>query len=204
MFKGKRGDQPDDQTIVITESKAFEIDSRPIPNGQRPSQSPAQAFAQRGQQTNPSPSSGPALKARREDGASVSIGKGTTIVGEIRDCAQLDVIGTFEGSVAATLIIVHPGGRMTGSVHAATAEVHGTMEGEIKVDQLLDVRSTAVVDGDLAYGSLAVEAGGQVTGTIMSPQRMRERETPSDYRLGSSGNGAHSNGAYDESRLATS
>jgi cytoskeletal protein CcmA (bactofilin family) len=134
----------------------------------------------------------PQVLATADDGPVVYIGAGTTVGGEVRDCDKIDVLGTFEGTVSATVVVVHGGGCVRGAIHARTIEVHGRIEGQVNVDELLDIRSTAIVDGELSYGDLKVEAGGQMSGNIVSRSRRAQNAS------GSSGwelsPGTHTNG----------
>jgi cytoskeletal protein CcmA (bactofilin family) len=98
--------------------------------------------------------------------AVVIIGKGANIVGEITNCSQVEIAGALEGKVVAESVVVRAGGYLKGHVRAERAEVHGSIEGQVQVEDHLDIRSTGVVAGELAYGKLSVASGGRLAGTI--------------------------------------
>jgi cytoskeletal protein CcmA (bactofilin family) len=120
--------------------------------------------------TAPPPS--PAVPARTasvaDDGGVVVIGKGTKISGQIYDCAKLEIEGMVEGNIVADALVIREGGVVKGDVKAAHAEVHGVFQGKLTVEDLLDVRATGQVEGELSYGKLAVAMGGYMSGTINS------------------------------------
>jgi cytoskeletal protein CcmA (bactofilin family) len=98
----------------------------------------------------------------------VVIGRGTRITGQITDCARLEIQGTVDGSIVADTLIVREGGVVKGDVRAAHAEIHGLFEGQLAVQDILDVRGTGHVEGDLSYGKLAVAMGGYISGKVSS------------------------------------
>ena len=103
-----------------------------------------------------------------DDGGVVVIGKGTKISGQIYDCAKLEIEGMVEGNIVADALVIREGGVVKGDVKAAHAEVHGVFQGKLTVEDLLDVRATGQVEGELSYGKLAVAMGGYMSGTINS------------------------------------
>ena len=84
-------------------------------------------------------------------------------VRELRNCRQLEVFGYLEGDVAAKSVLVHKNGRLFGKVKSDTAEIHGTVQGEVVVKHLIDIRSSGNVSGNIQYGKLALEVGGNLT-----------------------------------------
>lgn len=99
--------------------------------------------------------------------------EGTTIQGDIRNCLHLDVAGTVHGDVAADDVVVHPGGRLIGSLRAGSVEVLGTLEGDALVRGLLKIGSTGSVTGDVRYGQLAIEPGGNLVADVRNiPPRL--------------------------------
>jgi cytoskeletal protein CcmA (bactofilin family) len=105
----------------------------------------------------------------------VVIGRGTKITGQITDCARLEIQGTVDGSIVADTLIVREGGVVKGDVRAAHAEIHGLFEGQLAVQDVLDVRGTGHVEGDLSYGKLAVAMGGYISGKVSSDTNAANR-----------------------------
>lgn len=87
-------------------------------------------------------------------------------VREMRNCRQLEVHGYVEGDVSAGRILVHKTGRLFGSVTTDTAEVHGTVQGDVVVRNLIDIRSSGNVSGNVRYGKLALEMGGNLSAEV--------------------------------------
>ena len=92
--------------------------------------------------------------------------KDTIIRGEIRNCRQMEVYGYVEGDVAAESLLVHEGGRCYGTVKTQQAEVHGTLQGEVVVKHLINIRSSGSVTGNVQYGQLALEIGGNLSAEV--------------------------------------
>jgi len=84
-------------------------------------------------------------------------------VGEMRNCAQLEIYGYMEGDVAAKTVLIHKNGKLFGKVETDSAEVHGTLQGEVVVKNLIDIRSSGNVSGNVKYGKLAMELGGNLS-----------------------------------------
>ena len=106
----------------------------------------------------------------------VVVGKGAKISGEITNCSQVEIEGALEGNVVAEAVIIRAGGWLKGKVHSDRAEVHGTLEGQIQVQEHLDIRSTGQVSGELAYGRLSVESGGRLAGNIQLYSDLQKEE----------------------------
>jgi cytoskeletal protein CcmA (bactofilin family) len=87
-------------------------------------------------------------------------------VRELRNCRQLEVFGYLEGDVAAKSVLVHPNGRLFGKVQSDNAEIHGTLQGEVVVKHLIDIRSSGNVSGNIRYGKLALEVGGNLSAEV--------------------------------------
>jgi cytoskeletal protein CcmA (bactofilin family) len=96
-------------------------------------------------------------------------------VGEITDCAKLEIQGEVEGTVIADSLIVRESGVVKGELQVTTAEIHGQVRGRLDVRDGLDVRGTGRVEGDLSYGRLAVAMGGHISGQISSEHTETQR-----------------------------
>jgi cytoskeletal protein CcmA (bactofilin family) len=86
--------------------------------------------------------------------------------GEIRNCRQIEVYGYIEGTVAAQSLLVHQSGRCFGTIKTDQAEVHGTVQGDVFVKHLINIRSSGSVTGNVQYGQLAMEIGANLSAEV--------------------------------------
>jgi cytoskeletal protein CcmA (bactofilin family) len=94
------------------------------------------------------------------------VSEGTALKGKIRNGGRIEVFGYVEGEVVGDLLIVHPGGRCYGTVKVDGADVLGEVQGDISVKQLISIRSTGSVSGNVRYGRLAMEMGADLTAEV--------------------------------------
>lgn len=88
------------------------------------------------------------------------IAKGTCFKGEIMSDGDFRIDGRFEGTIVAKgRIVVGIDGSVEGVVNCSNAEVEGVLNGKIHVTDVLSVKNTGRVTGDVAIGKLAVELG---------------------------------------------
>ncbi|MGB0930163.1 MAG: bactofilin family protein [Chitinophagales bacterium] len=96
---------------------------------------------------------------------------GTEIEGKITCIGDIRIDGILHGFlVSKAKVIVGPTGFIKGDVICANANIQGKIEGTIKVKELLDLRSSAQMFGEILCGKLAVEAGAIVNGTCKMPE----------------------------------
>lgn len=90
------------------------------------------------------------------------IGPEAVLNGEISNARRVEVQGVVEGGVSSTDVVVHQGGRVSGKVRTDAADVRGSLQGDVRVQNLISIRSTGVVEGSVKYGRLAMEEGGEL------------------------------------------
>lgn len=100
------------------------------------------------------------------DSGKLVVREDTIIKGEIRNCKQMEVYGYVEGDVAAAQLLVHKGGQCYGTVKTDTAEVEGTLQGDVVVKNLISIRSSGSVSGNVQYGRLAMELGANLSAEV--------------------------------------
>ena len=94
------------------------------------------------------------------------IGADTSLKGEVRNGGRIEVYGYMEGEVSGDLLVVQPGGRCYGTIKVESADVHGTLRGEVFVKQLITIRTGGSVTGNVQYGRLAMEMGGNLSAEV--------------------------------------
>ena len=94
------------------------------------------------------------------------IGEDLIIQGELRSRGDIDVLGYVTGSVIAQRLTVGHGGKVYGTVRAESAEVNGVLQGTVAVRNLIRIGSTGSVNGDVRYGQLALDQGGELSADV--------------------------------------
>ena len=103
----------------------------------------------------------------------VVINSDTAFEGSIRNCKRLEIFGFVQGDVTASELVVHEGGDFHGQANAGSAQIAGTMQGDIVVDGLIRIQSSGVVAGNVFYGRLAMEPGANLSADVRNvPPRL--------------------------------
>ncbi len=102
----------------------------------------------------------------------LAVGQGIRLVGEIVGCARLTIDGEVHAALeAAEHLVIHEGGRFEGSGEVETADIAGVFDGTLSVRGRLLIRATGRVHGDIRFGELEIERGGEVGGKIDAQPR---------------------------------
>ena len=83
---------------------------------------------------------------------------------EINGTARID--GTLIGKVKVKHLIVGKPARVQGDIQSETADIEGTVEDSIEVEEKLTIRQTGRVRGKISYGSLETEEGAKLIGEV--------------------------------------
>ncbi|MGK0127751.1 MAG: cytoskeletal protein CcmA (bactofilin family), partial [Candidatus Azotimanducaceae bacterium] len=82
----------------------------------------------------------------------------TKIVGDIESEGDYRIDGTVEGTIKTSgRIIIGVDGIINGSVECSNADIEGTFSGKLLVSDLLSLKSTAVINGEIFINKLSVE-----------------------------------------------
>jgi len=108
---------------------------------------------------------------RAPGGMANQIMEGTEIEGKVTCVGDIRIDGILHGFlVSKAKVIVGPTGYIKGDIICANASIQGKIEGTIKVKELLDLRSTAQMFGEVLCGKLSVEPGAIINGNCKMPE----------------------------------
>jgi len=94
------------------------------------------------------------------------IGAGTIITGDVTSKGDIRVDGTLKGSVNTEgKVVLGREGVIEGDVVCKDADISGTIKARITVSQLLSLKSTAKLNGDIITNKLSIEPGASFTGS---------------------------------------
>lgn len=92
--------------------------------------------------------------------------EGTRIKGNIYSVADFRFDGELTGNFQCEgKIVIGPAGIVIGDIICKSADIEGRFSGKIQVAELLNVKSTANIYGEVAVGKLSVEPGADFSAT---------------------------------------
>ena len=95
-----------------------------------------------------------------------TIGAGTIITGDVQSKGDIRIDGTLKGSVSTEgKVVLGKEGIIEGDVVCKNADVSGILKAKITVSQLLSLKSTAKLNGDIITNKLSVEPGAAFSGS---------------------------------------
>jgi cytoskeletal protein CcmA (bactofilin family) len=94
------------------------------------------------------------------------IGKGTVLEGNIETYGNIRIEGRINGSIKSkSKIALGTGSHVEGNISAQNADIEGEVKGKVEITELLVLKATAVVHGDIITGKLVVEPGAIFNGS---------------------------------------
>lgn len=104
--------------------------------------------------------------APQEPNAVNMIVNGTKIVGEITANNDIRIDGHLKGNLTAKgRLVIGQTGMIIGDIKCKNADISGKVEGTISVSELLSLKSTSNIQGEIVTNKLAIEPGAIFTGT---------------------------------------
>ncbi|MES2512541.1 MAG: polymer-forming cytoskeletal protein [Bacteroidota bacterium] len=106
-------------------------------------------------------------KTSDSDSASINlIGNGTTITGDITSNGDVRIDGKLKGNLSISgKLVVGPSGNIDGNIVCQNADVSGEIHGKVSVSELLSLKASAKVLGDIVTGKISIEPNATFTGT---------------------------------------
>lgn len=94
------------------------------------------------------------------------IGKGTVLEGNIETSGNIRIEGKIIGNLKSKAkVALGNSSLVDGNVSAQNADVEGTVKGKVEIADMLVLKATATVHGDISTGKLVVEPGAVFNGT---------------------------------------
>ncbi len=94
------------------------------------------------------------------------IGQKTQIKGDIISEGDFRIDGALNGSVKTSgKVVIGKEGSITGKVECVNADIEGTFSGELLVSNILSLKATANIEGDVVVAKLAIEPGATFNAT---------------------------------------
>lgn len=91
---------------------------------------------------------------------------GTSIKGDIQASRDIRIDGYLNGTMQVNgKVVVGNTGKIEGDINCKTIDVSGKVEGNIIASEMVLLKSTAIILGNISTDKISVEPGAKFTGT---------------------------------------
>jgi cytoskeletal protein CcmA (bactofilin family) len=115
------------------------------------------------------------------------INAGTTILGDLNSEGDMRIDGTVKGYVTSKArLVLGNTCRVEGDIKAVNLELSGEVNGNIYVTELLTVKASAKINGNIISNKLIIEAGAEFNGNcaMRENKNILKKVVNEDVQLG--------------------
>lgn len=113
--------------------------------------------------------------------SSNTIGKGTYLDGNIETYGNIRIEGKIKGDVKSkSKVALGNLSHVEGNIVAQNADIEGEVKGRLDISEVLVLKATAIVHGDISTGKLIVEPGAVFNGTCKMGATIKEIKIMAD------------------------
>src|ERR1041384_1346259 len=110
--------------------------------------------------------------------SSNTIGKGTYLEGNIETYGNIRIEGKVTGNIKSkSKVALGPQSHVQGNIIAQNADIEGEIKGKIEISELLVLKATAVINGDIITGKMVVEPGAIFNGSCKMGAAVKDIKT---------------------------
>lgn len=98
--------------------------------------------------------------------SSNNVGKGTIVEGKIETFGNIRIEGKVIGDIKTkSKVVLGQSAYVEGNILAQNADVEGELKGNIEISDILTLKATSVINGDIKTNKLIVESGAAFNGS---------------------------------------
>jgi len=102
------------------------------------------------------------------------ISNGTEITGNIVSNGDIRIDGALNGNLNTKgKVVIGPSGKVKGEVFCKNLEVSGIIEGKVSVENLLNLKTSSKIYGEIATSRLSIEPGAVFTGNCKMNEEVK-------------------------------
>ena len=122
------------------------------------------------------------LKEVNNSKNNLMIGEGVTINGNIKSDNEVIIQGSVEGDIQCNSITIDNSGNLKGKIKAENMTVKGKVEGEININNLLEIKSKGNASGKIFYGGIQIDEEGKLAGEINFKDSNNKQDEFKDWK----------------------
>ncbi len=117
----------------------------------------------------------------KEEDPETTLGEGVTFRGQLSFERLLRIDGTFEGELLSEgKVIIGPKGKVKANLSLREAIIEGEIEGNVTVQEKLELRGNAYVKGDISAKTICVDEGVRIVGYVLVESEPTEETSSKD------------------------
>lgn len=111
------------------------------------------------------------------------IASGTVITGEVSAKGCFRIEGTLKGQLNTPgKVVISDGGFIDGTLECGSADIEGKFTGKLVVTDVLSLRKTAQIEGEVVAGKLAIEPGAVFNATCEMGKQVKTLKKEDEKR----------------------
>jgi cytoskeletal protein CcmA (bactofilin family) len=116
--------------------------------------------------------------SKETDKLETFLGMNSSFKGELNVKGTLRIDGTVEGQLDADYVILSEGAEVKGEIKAKKIIIGGKMDGNVRAQELVEIKSKGKVFGDIFTPKLAIIEGAEFNGKVqMKKAEMKKEES---------------------------
>ena len=107
------------------------------------------------------------------------VATGTKITGDLLSDSDIRIDGEWVGNLESKgRLVIGASGKVEGEIRCKSCEIAGTQKGKLFITELLSLKASSTVSGDMMTGKLSIEPGAYFMGTCT----MGDEISANEYR----------------------
>ena len=112
-----------------------------------------------------------------------SICEGTSIEGKVNSKRDIRIDGIIKGTLTTeSKVVIGETGRVEGDIFCQNIDVSGTIEGNVTATELVSLKSSSKITGNIKTSKIAVETGSVFTGSCDMSNKPGKLPTNGEFK----------------------
>ena len=105
--------------------------------------------------------------------ASVVIGEGVEITGEVKKSETVQIDGNADLVLKTDNLVVGATGKCKGNIETHNADIFGDFNGDLKASGTLTIQEQGSISGSIEYQNIQIKLGGKLSGDIKLSEKIQ-------------------------------
>ena len=118
-------------------------------------------------------------------GTTDRIVQGTKITGDIETQSDMRIDGELIGNItSSSKIVIGPSGQVQGEIKCNNIDIEGSFQGKLEIDELMSLKKTAHVLGDVSVNRISIEPGAifDATCTMKGVKKLKSKTSEKNQK----------------------